>query len=930
MVAHNHGLMWAKYEWPNWAHEINRQAVDVMVRATAHTAPSRWVANALRRSMLIYPEVVYHGVDPAEWPPEPTHQGYVLWNKARADAVSDPADLDKVAVALRRVPFVTTFGQAAPNVTVTGPVPYDKMRTMVRLAGVYLATARETFGIGTLEAMAAGVPVAGWDWGGQREIVTPGITGHLAPPGDYSALAACVVECLKDRERLGNNAHQDVLERWTWEPRIAQYADVYRRAIDRWRWPKVKVSVIITCYNLARFLAEAAVSVLQQSMRDLECLIVDDCSTDETAKVMEEIRRGDKRVRCLRTPENLGLAGARNFGFAESVGRYVLFLDADDMLAENALVTLSEALERDSSVHIAGGHLTVVDQDGHNPRRNPWPYTAFDWRGQMAHLNQMHYAALMRREVMDRSGGYRTRAWRAEDAEQWCRVTSLGFRARKVTEADTLIYRDRPDSKSKGEPGDGDWTAWFPWHIAASGPDGVRILRSRPKDWHPAPDLVPFSAQGDPPTGMKFWKVHDRDAPDVSVVIPVGPGHERYVRDALESVYAQDESAWECIVVNDTGKSWPDGFRSPVAGCPWALVVPTEGGPRGAAQARNLGAQYARGKALLWLDADDFLLPGVLREMMELFDGTGGIVYGDWLRFDGDWRTPMEAYASWDFKCGAVLRKMQHSVTSLVPREAHERIGGFDTNMQGWEDWDYFIALQAAGLCSYRLPRATFVYRFRAGRRREASFGARVGLKEYLYNKWRDYYEGRLTMACPGGCGDSRRSPRAPNNQAIGGLGQQIPPEGEVVLVVYQGPETAPVTIKGPTTGTLYRVVHGERRMLFVADLSRPDGRGLLQRTRKGVPDFLLVDEPKPAVQQPVEPTAAAKPPEFPAIEDLPGPAIAPQKRLISEMKYAAIYPAILDADRQTLLEWLAEERGSRNRKKVTAWLVRQLGNKLS
>ena len=87
------------------------------------------------------------------------------------------------------------------------------------------------------------------------------------------------------------------------------------------------VSVVIPAYNSASYLAEAVESALGQTFKDLEILVVDDGSTDETQELM---RRYGPPVRCL-SQENTGVATARNRGIDESRGRYVAFLDADDV-----------------------------------------------------------------------------------------------------------------------------------------------------------------------------------------------------------------------------------------------------------------------------------------------------------------------------------------------------------------------------------------------------------------------------------------------------------------------------------------------------------------------------------------------------------------------------------------------------------------------
>ncbi|MBW4028564.1 MAG: glycosyltransferase family 2 protein [Acidobacteria bacterium] len=102
------------------------------------------------------------------------------------------------------------------------------------------------------------------------------------------------------------------------------------------------VSVIIPCYNGAHHVAIAIDSVLSQTMHDLEVIVVDDGSTDDTARVVE-LYRSDLRVRCL-YQKNRGLPGARNAGALASRAEFLAFLDADDRLAPQALEVMLDHL----------------------------------------------------------------------------------------------------------------------------------------------------------------------------------------------------------------------------------------------------------------------------------------------------------------------------------------------------------------------------------------------------------------------------------------------------------------------------------------------------------------------------------------------------------------------------------------------------------
>jgi glycosyltransferase involved in cell wall biosynthesis len=125
----------------------------------------------------------------------------------------------------------------------------------------------------------------------------------------------------------------------------------------------VLVSVVIPCYNQAHFLSEAIESVLCQSYQNFELLVVDDGSKDDTPKVASEYASRDPRVRLIRQ-ENRGLAGARNRGLAESQGEYVVFLDSDDRLQEEALeIGVRELVSHPECVFVSG-HYRPIGADG--------------------------------------------------------------------------------------------------------------------------------------------------------------------------------------------------------------------------------------------------------------------------------------------------------------------------------------------------------------------------------------------------------------------------------------------------------------------------------------------------------------------------------------------------------------------------------------
>ena len=107
------------------------------------------------------------------------------------------------------------------------------------------------------------------------------------------------------------------------------------------------VSVILPMYNASRYIASCVKSVLNQTFGLFELICVDDCSTDDTVKIVAELAKTDGRIRIVRLPKNSGGASEpRNTGLRISRGKYIAFLDSDDMYTQTALAELVSVAEK--------------------------------------------------------------------------------------------------------------------------------------------------------------------------------------------------------------------------------------------------------------------------------------------------------------------------------------------------------------------------------------------------------------------------------------------------------------------------------------------------------------------------------------------------------------------------------------------------------
>jgi hypothetical protein len=210
-VAHCHGLYWtADYPAALWEWKSNAMVTMAVRNAKVVTVPSRWVAETFQRDMRFTPEIVPHGIEWSEWQHDNESEGYVLWNKNRVGDVCDAEAVSQLAALMPSTKFVTTFMPRASslNIRATGVRPHEEMKRIIQRAGVYLATTKETFGIGILEAMASGIPVLGYAHGGIVDLVQHGINGYLARPDDVKDLAQGLQYCLEHGDTLGGNGRE--------------------------------------------------------------------------------------------------------------------------------------------------------------------------------------------------------------------------------------------------------------------------------------------------------------------------------------------------------------------------------------------------------------------------------------------------------------------------------------------------------------------------------------------------------------------------------------------------------------------------------------------------------------------------------------------------------------------------------------------------
>lgn len=123
------------------------------------------------------------------------------------------------------------------------------------------------------------------------------------------------------------------------------------------------ISIIMPAYNAERYIEESIKSVLAQTWKTWELLIVDDCSTDKTQLIVNRCAAEDKRILLLSNPRNLGVAGTRNRGVQEAHGDWIAFLDSDDLWTPDKLTLQVDLIKKTNALFTFTGS-SFIDENG--------------------------------------------------------------------------------------------------------------------------------------------------------------------------------------------------------------------------------------------------------------------------------------------------------------------------------------------------------------------------------------------------------------------------------------------------------------------------------------------------------------------------------------------------------------------------------------
>jgi len=486
---------------------------------------------------------------------------------------------------------------------------------------------------------------------------------------------------------------------------------------------KPEVSIIIPCYNQAHYLPEAVGSVVNQTLTHWECIIVNDGSGDNTPRIANSLimQYSEKQIRLI-NQENKGLAEARNTGIKASKGKYILPLDADDLIHPEMLQKTVSLLKTHPEIAIA---YTDVKHFGSANRIVC--AGEYDFK-RLCFQNHLNYCSLYRREAWESAGGYNPNmVWGYEDWDFWISCGEKGYYGKRSSEP-LFMYRVKETSM---------YTKALEHHSELM----ARIILNHPSLYDQKHALEAKLILDQCSTGKL------KTDPMVSVIVPTYNRPDTLKR-TLESIAAQTYKRIEAIVVNDAGEDVSgviDTFQDKLS-----IKYLVHDKNKGLAAVRNTAIKYASGQYIAYLDDDDIFHPHHIETAVKVLTTTNyKAVYTDAYRAyqtkEGDTYQVIKKDIPYsiDFVKGIFYKTNITPVLCVVhDRTCFDEAGIFDETLTVLEDWDLWIRM-AEKYDFYHIKELTCEFSWRADGTSTTSSKQDefAKIRELIYKKYRKSFQ---------------------------------------------------------------------------------------------------------------------------------------------------------------------------------------------
>lgn len=203
------------------------------------------------------------------------------------------------------------------------------------------------------------------------------------------------------------------------------------------------ISIVMSVYNGQRHLRESIKSILSQTYRNFEFLIVDDASTDNSLKIINKYSKKDKRIKIIKNKKNIGLTRSLNRAIKQAKGKYIARQDADDFSEKNRLELQLKFLEKNKEIFLCGTGFSVVDNKSNTVGKIAQKMKYAEVEKKLRKMNCLCHGSIMFRN--DRKTFYREKFLYGQDYDFYLTLLS---RCKKLANLKKTLYNLRVGSSA--------------------------------------------------------------------------------------------------------------------------------------------------------------------------------------------------------------------------------------------------------------------------------------------------------------------------------------------------------------------------------------------------------------------------------------------------------------------------------------------------
>jgi glycosyltransferase involved in cell wall biosynthesis len=210
---------------------------------------------------------------------------------------------------------------------------------------------------------------------------------------------------------------------------------------------KPLVSVIIPTYNSEKYIKESLESIINQTYDNLEVVVTDDCSKDNTVDMVKKYQSNDSRIRLIVNKKNMGIALNMNKGIRVCKGKYIAILDADDWAYPYRVEEQVKVMEENPDVVLCSGYMQICDENLNIQKLRTYPLTDKDIRRTFMRYDPIpHPASMWRKDQLLKTSLYNNNFPICRDVDMKIRISEFG-KYQNIPKA-LIKYRVRKDSET--------------------------------------------------------------------------------------------------------------------------------------------------------------------------------------------------------------------------------------------------------------------------------------------------------------------------------------------------------------------------------------------------------------------------------------------------------------------------------------------------